>query len=126
MSARSESVFYAVALSAVMGLGTVVGNPVRPGKPGVPDISGETNWGTVAQKGRQVTLLGHPNWSAAGQWRDDGKLYLVWVQLSTGQTAPALYEAKDGLVRGRWGWSGAAWVGEDGELAGLHWADEIR
>ena len=92
-------------------------NPERLGKK-EPDISGESNWGTVTQKGKTVTLEGHPLWIATGEIRADGKLKLQWIELATGRPAPSLYTIKGNDITGEWGWlTDTQWL-ENGDLVG--------
>jgi hypothetical protein len=99
----------------------------QPKEEPLPNLIGETNWGTVGQNGRQLMIKGHSSWSATGQINKDGTISLTWVHLSTGTTAPGHYHrTPEGTLEGRWGFTGEVTVEPDGRLRGDTRGDVIR
>ena len=88
-------------------------------------IEGPSNWGEVKQDGKKVQLEGHPCWIANGEIRKDGKLFLLWVELATGRTAPSVYTISKAGIVGEWGWGTECEVLENGTLVGRLMSDRI-
>jgi hypothetical protein len=95
----------------------------EPGK-GI-NLAMESNWGTVTQDGLKVSIDGDEAWSAKGTIRKDGKLFLLWLELGTGRTAPSVYTLKDGTITGLWGYALDCRVNDAGELVGDVSRDDI-
>ncbi len=81
--------------------------PVPKVKPAFPNISGKSFWGMVEQKGKTITISGHADWSASGEFRPDGKIFLTWLH-SDGRVGISVYEINlDHVgIHGQWGWVG--------------------
>ena len=86
----------------------------------LPDISGQTNWGYLDQTGRNFSITGHDKWQAIGSIRKDGKVQLIWTQLSNKEPCPGVYSIreKDNALVGVWGYSNRVNVEPDGSLSG--------
>ena len=55
---------------------------------GVPDISWNTNWGTITQSGadgRKFIIEGHAVWHGFGEIRADGTIYVLWIHTEDGR-----------------------------------------
>lgn len=86
----------------------------------IPAVEGESNWGTVAQRGSTVILTGHPQWEAIGHFRKDRTLFLDWTHKSDERPqAISVYELKeDGRLVGLWGWDHEVSLDTEGNLVG--------
>ncbi|HZZ77187.1 MAG TPA: hypothetical protein VFE62_01630 [Gemmataceae bacterium] len=62
----------------------------------LPDLRGETSWGTLTQDGANFTIEGNDRWKCVGTIRKDGKAQVIWTLLSSGEACPAVYEIKTG------------------------------
>ena len=90
-----------------------------PKKATLPDLRGETNWGTLTQPGRIFHLHSHPQWDGLGMIRDDDSIFIMWTQLSDGCAAPGVYKvASNGELIGHWGFAGEVQIEKDGSLSG--------
>ncbi len=92
--------------------------PAREENAKAPDLNMESNWGTVKQDGPNIAIGGHAHWTASGEIRKDGKVYLMWQTVASGEFAPALYEVKDGAMVGKWGWLKDVEFDDDGNITG--------
>lgn len=94
----------------------------------LPDIAGETNWGTLSQvgDGRKITITGNAHWEATGEIRKDGSVYVLWILTETGQPAPGVYRIDGTDLIGVWGWSNNVTHEADGTLTGALMEDTIR
>ena len=86
----------------------------------------ESNWGTVKQLGKAISISGHPVWFAEGHIRADGSVYLCWTLRATEEPCPGVYKvtgAKE--FSGTWGRSTSVKVEEDGSLSGETSPDRV-
>lgn len=74
-----------------------------PTVPNLEAMLGDTNWGTVTQRGRDIEIADHPDWSAVGRIRDDGKVFLLWTDLRNGGACPSVYDVTEHGLQGLWG-----------------------
>jgi len=82
-----------------------------------PNIEGRCSYGEITQSGPVVTISGGQSWSARGSFQADGKLQLIWRHESD-RLAFGVYELKDGILVGQWGWQDEANLERDGTLTG--------
>lgn len=99
--------------------------PLPPGTPKLPDLAGESNWGVVTQKGRDIAIGGHPCWNASGEIRPDGKVHVIWIQNADGRIGRGMYTVDGKDLTGHWGWDDQVEVSETGEIAGDICSDRI-
>lgn len=95
----------------------------------VPNIAGQSEWGTIYQVGSRITITGHEKWDATGEIRADGEsVYLLWIERDTNKPAPSVYKLiKDNVfIVGLWGWSGEVVIQKDGSITGSTIADTLR
>lgn len=92
----------------------------------IPNLAGPSNWGQISQDGRKITVTGHERWTAEGEIRKDGTVYLLWTQVSDGKRAPGLYQVKDEGIFGLWNWGEYVEVLPSGEMKGLELSDTLR
>lgn len=109
--------------------------PVRPRKPEapsapapkrLPDLDFTCQFGKIAQSGNALQISGHPGWSALGEIRADGKIFLLWTRLGTGEPCPGLYVWNGSELNGFWGQGGAARIDEEGNLIGSLNAERLH
>ncbi len=121
-------VFWAMAVGLIVA-GVALGKPTRPmGEPGppgkgpavmVPDVSGETNWGTITQTGKTLSIFGNWTWSApTGEILEDGKVLVRWWNSDERRPALGLYRIEGENLVGFWGWENECEINEEGVLAG--------
>jgi hypothetical protein len=88
-------------------------------------LEGPTNWGVITRVGGNFTLEG-PSWTALGRTRADGKVVVIWTDLSNGNACPGVYEVTaEGCLQGFWGRNPEVILQEDGTLSGTPRADRI-
>ncbi len=99
----------------------VLGKPVRSipkapeaKKATVPDLAGDTNWGTLTQDGKAFTINGNAMWRAVGHIREDGKVFVLWTDLTNDEPCPGVYELRDGELHGTWARSSNSDFEKDG------------
>ena len=123
-------ILFALLLSTVTASpGRNLPPPIKqPQPPAIIDLSGETNWGTLVQTGRQIRITGHDQWEAIGQIRADGRVTIIWTMLSDGSVCPGVYDIRkeDGALIGTWGHaSQGVTIGDDGSLIGQRLIDDV-
>jgi len=91
---------------------------VKPAIPMIPTLPAHTNWGAVTQSGRAVQSSGHPVWDGIGEFRADGKVFILWTLKATGDPCPGVYDWTEGELRGHWGFASDVSVNGKGELEG--------
>jgi hypothetical protein len=67
--------------------------PEAKAAPTIPTIPAITNWGYCVQKGKEFKLTGDLEWSAEGKFTDDGRVFILWLELETGEMAHSVYVA---------------------------------
>jgi hypothetical protein len=104
MSARIKLALWSIA--CVCALASLVFQCASDQKKKRPSIQGWiTMYGTVEQKGDNVSIRGHERWEADGFFRRDGRLYLAWMSSPDEYFYPALYEfGVNGVLVGEWGY----------------------
>ena len=117
-----------IAVYNVATLATPPDKPVPKTRPPMPVMEhGQTNWGTLNQSGKKVTLDGHPRWSATGEWRwrnERWELAIEWQGI--GDCGPGVYAMKDGVLHGHWKPEGDVVRNDDGTITGLTLPDRIE
>lgn len=94
------------------------GPPVLPKKM-LPDLSFRSNWGDITQKGKVITLQGHPDWDGDGEIRADGKVVIAWTCRPSGRHGIGVYTITPaGELAGHWGWFGTVVIEANGQLTG--------
>ena len=123
----------AFALISALCAATLMAKPERKDAPPpkkevrLPDISGDSRWGFITQKGRAITITGHDQWEASGEIRADGKLLVTWIPTGTDRAGPGLYEIKaNGSIEGSWNYADRVSTDKDGNLQGLTQPDTLR
>lgn len=91
----------------------------------VPVLPPETNWGKIEQVERNFTIKGNARWEGVGRVRDDGRVFILWTLLDTGEPYPGVYEFKDGSLVGFYGHWSTAKVEKDGTITGSVSAETI-
>lgn len=95
-----------------------------PKVPVVPSLGMYSNWGLITQDGRKLTIEGHPTWTATGEVRKDGSVYLVWELNADGRRGMGVYRvvpSEDGKsleLHGQWGWGDECELDADGSIKG--------
>ena len=92
--------------------------PKKAERPQLPMLPINTNWGKLTQSGREFRLTGHPIWEGVGRIREDGRVFILWTLLSTGDPCPGVYDWQEGELRGYWGFSGDVQINARGEIEG--------
>lgn len=124
--------FPLMALTPLLPEGKKVKEPAKKW----PKIECISNWGTITQHGDEVFFAGHPEWTAVGHFRNDGKLFLMWTFNEDGRKAPGLYVVPELRVKfpqlqtttvadGQWGYADETAYDEKGELTGRVQDDHI-
>jgi hypothetical protein len=112
------------ALTAIAKADLVPDKEPPPKKVETPPLTYETQWGAMAQRGKTVSIDG-PVWMARGEVRDDGSVFLLWTELSSGRVAPSVYNLRSGQLAGDWGFAPEAFVNADGSMGGALRQDRI-
>lgn len=86
--------------------------------PPLPVLPANTNWGKLTQSGRDFQLKGHPVWEGVGRIREDGRVFILWTLLSSGDPCPGVYDWQDGELRGHWGFADNVQITPQGEIVG--------
>lgn len=90
----------------------------------VPKLFDRCQFGDVVQTGKAIEIRGEA-WSAIGQFRDDGRIFLLWTSPSTGEPCPGVYEWIGGELVGHWGTTDTAWLDKNGSLVGEVRAEKL-
>lgn len=132
MRAYLQSVAFAtcltLALSPLVYLSAKPDRPI-PKKPlPVPNIAGDSRWGTITQSGKKIEIDGDPKWYVKhGEIRADGKLFVIWIFRDDGKAAPGLYTINaDRSITGHWQWGESAMQDDKGNWIGLTQTDTLR
>ena len=86
-----------------------------------PDIAamlGESNFGTVTQRGSEVFFSGHSSWEASGRIRADGTILLVWTLPGSQTLHLGVYQIVNGELHGHYGRDENVTIEPDGSLSG--------
>jgi len=105
-----------VLLKLVLLLAPVVPAERKEGQQPVPDLVATTQFGSMTQSGKVLTIQG-TYWSATGEIREDGTIYLLWITRG-GRIAPGVYRQDGDTLVGNWGWVDDVEIALDGELIG--------
>ncbi len=88
-----------------------------PPKKVEPVLTFTTQYGEMIQVGQALIIEG-PHWTARGNIRDDGSIYLLWTERNTGRLAPSVYHLRGNQPVGLWGYAPEAFLRDDGTMAG--------
>lgn len=116
-----------VAIMALMiGAALACAKPDRetPKKSPASPIPATCQYGKISVNGKSVSLAG-PIWIAEGKLREDGSLFLLWTEISSGRIAPSIYRIDEKGINGLWGWSDEVFE-DEGVLKGTTRGDTIR
>ncbi len=85
----------------------------------LPKLAGGCTYGRITQTGRQLSVNGHPRWTAVGSIREDGKVFLIWTDAFGNHAALSVYAVKGKRLEGTWGWADDCEIDlASGELVG--------
>lgn len=87
-----------------------------------PSIAGESNYGTITEHagGMRFAIAGHALWWAVGERRQDGSIYVLWINAEYGTAGRAVYhlDVVTGNLVGEWGWILDVEIDATGALVG--------
>ncbi len=98
---------------------TLTAAPDRPRevpqkKSAIPNLAGPSNWGDITQQDANVSVDGHPSWTAFGKIIGN-KLIVEWTHTTDQRPAYGEYAiAADGSLIGAWNWVDDLIVNDDG------------
>lgn len=114
-----------VYLGAVHLWATPDKTPPKTASPkALPMLAGPTNWGIITQSGRDLTISIHPRWNAVGKIREDGSVYLRWIE-SDGREGHGVYQVIGQELHGKWNYTDRCTVEPDGSLKGDTFGDRV-
>ena len=92
----------------------------------IPNLAKNSNWGKLTQDGKKLKIEGDPVWAATGIIRDDGCIYLEWVNIHDGRLGHSVYGLNDkSELIGLWGWCDETEINDRGAITGNTRDDRI-